>query len=70
MYIEYYNNNIEYNDIDIKNELVILEKCPISAILGFPQHIRYIKKNHKNNDTKLGIFIDYPLSYSSSENRT
>lgn len=69
MYVEYYNNNIEYKDIDIKNELTILEKFPISGILGFPKYIRYINKNLKNDDIKRGVFIDYPLSYNSSENR-
>lgn len=69
MYIEYYNNNIEFKDIDIKQEIDILQKFPISGILGFPQYIKYVKKNYKNKDTKFGTFIDYPLSYNSSEHR-
>jgi len=69
MYIEYYNNNIELKDIDIKNELNILSQFPISGILGFSHYIKYIKKNYKKHDVKLGLFIDYPLSCHSLEHR-
>jgi hypothetical protein len=69
MYIEYYNNNIEYKDIDYKNELDLISKFPISGILGYQHYIKYIKKNYKSISASLGVFIDYPLSSSSSKHR-
>lgn len=69
MYIEYYNNSIEYKDIDFKNEIDNILKYPISGILGNLYLIKYIKKNHKAISTKLGLLIDYPLSFNSIEHR-
>lgn len=61
MIIEYYTNNIEDKEIDIKNNINIISTMPVSDILCNIHNIKYIRKNTKET-TKIGCLVDYPLS--------
>lgn len=70
MLIEYYLNNIDDKEIDIKNNIETVIQYPISSILGTIHHIKYIKKNCSlSSQIQLGCFVDYPLASSDIERR-
>jgi len=70
MFIEYYLNNIDDKEIDIKNNIETVIQYPISSILGTIHHIKYIKKNCSlSSQIQLGCFVDYPLASSDIERR-
>lgn len=61
MYIEYYINNIDDKDIDIKKQLdYIKSSCKVRNVIAPPYHAKLIKKNFAT--FKVGCFLDYPIA--------
>jgi deoxyribose-phosphate aldolase len=61
MKLEYYINSIDEKDQIIKNNLDIAIQYGLDALVSSHNVIKSIKKNY---DTKLGVLIDYPISYN------
>jgi deoxyribose-phosphate aldolase len=61
MYIEYYTNNIEDKDLEIKKNIEKLSQdTSIKNIISTLHYSKLIKKNF--NNFNIGSFIDYPIS--------
>lgn len=67
MYTEYYINNIDEKDIDIKNNLDNLKKYKLSGIVSPISQIKFIKKIAENID--IGCLVDYPIASSDLARR-
>lgn len=61
MYIEYYINNIDDKDIEIKQQLEKIKSYNLATnVIAIPYYAKLIKKNFSN--FKVGCFLDYPIS--------
>jgi deoxyribose-phosphate aldolase len=61
MYTEYYTNNIEDKDIEIKKNIEKLcETVSVKNIIATLHQAKLIKKNFPN--LNVGCFLDYPIS--------
>lgn len=68
MYIEYYINNIDEKDIDIKNQIDSIKSSLITKnIISTPYYSKLIKKNFSN--FKVGCFLDYPIASNDPASR-
>lgn len=67
MIVEYYINNIDDKEIDLKHNIEYIDKFPVSSILSSISHTKFLKKNFTK--FKLGCFIDYPIAYNDHDRR-
>lgn len=68
MIIEYYTNNIEDKEIDIRNSIDVVSNMPISDILCNIHYIKYIKKNVRQH-IRIGCLVDHPMATCSISRR-
>lgn len=61
MYTEYYINNFDEKDIEIKNNIEnIIQSTTINNIISINYQAKFIKKKFPN--LNVGCFVDYPIS--------
>jgi deoxyribose-phosphate aldolase len=68
MLIEYYINNIDEKELEIKTNIENALKYKISGIVAPYNHCKYIRKLYP--ETNLGCFIDYPLASGDFNRRS
>lgn len=66
MQIEYYNNSIDDKEQDIRDNLDKAMAYNIDSILT---HCHITKSLKKNYGIRVGTYIDYPLSFNSTDSR-